>query len=233
MVDRIVRHRNGSGWFAVTPNATFPAKSLSAVAAGGGHTHTTIYVISNGSIYRADFGPSGVSSSPTAWVKASTGITSAFDVFVDPYDGRTAYATDTGAAAIKETTNGGQTWSPDAALTSIGTNNGEYRVSCPNGGGAGGSFDQSCLLSDVVFLPRSHWRFAVTFPGGIAFSRDDGHVWIPLRGIIDPIDRPYSAFFDRFFTTTGSVTGRSLFVGLRGRGIIRITADWAHLRLAP
>src|SRR5689334_5286587 len=72
--DRIVRRRSSSGWFAVTPNATFPAgpdtDSVSAVAAAGGHRSTIIYAISNGTIFRADFGPSGVSSDSRAWKPA-------------------------------------------------------------------------------------------------------------------------------------------------------------------
>jgi hypothetical protein len=92
-----------------------------------------------------------------------------------------------------------------------------------------------------MVFPREHLnhRFAVLVPGtGVAFSRDDGHNWIPIdittRGIpLQPIPtffQPRGAFYDdQPQPRTGHT---SLYVSLRDSGIVRIDAPFASLGMA-
>jgi hypothetical protein len=66
------------------------------------------------------------------------------------------------------------------------------------------------------------WQFAILHPGGVAMSRDGGTHWIPLPEVTSPIDRPFAGWFD-------NSRYPSLFVALRGHGVIRIRAPFATL----
>jgi hypothetical protein len=57
-------------------------------------------------------------------------------------------------------------------------------------------------------------RVATIYPGGVAFSRDGGHSWIPhdvtnAQPTEQPIELPHSAFYDPEPTSTQNAYGRS------------------------
>jgi hypothetical protein len=177
---------------------------------------------------------------------------------VNPYDPDELYATDLGdpdpsLRTIKVSRDGGNSWDPVPQLKDIATNYGEFDFDC-------GAFENrtdpslgQCSLTQIVFV-RSHpeIRFAVLYPGGLAFSRDGGNSWMPLNvtnaqpgslqpigllsvttaqpGADQPIERPVSAFYD---PQPNLATGNtSLFVALEGKGVKRVDAPFATLTAA-
>ena len=112
------------------------------------------------------------------------GVVPAFNLIVNPYDPGNLYIT--GSSAIFSSSNSGVDWIEESILGSIATNNGEFRYGCgqnfdPSANGGGTIFVDSCALNFIAFdAYRPEIRLAVTFPGGIAFSRDHGSHWIDL-----------------------------------------------------
>src|SRR5260370_36627782 len=88
---------------------------------------------------------------------------------------------------------------------------------------------------------------ALLSPGGVAFARDSGKHWIAIQGpwsygrsfssgpadlgSVFPFVLPYSGFYDD--TEDPIRHTSSLYVALRGRGIVRVDAPFAKLGVEP
>jgi len=188
----------------------------------------------------------------------------AYNLVVNPYDPNELYATDLGdpdpsVHTIKVSHDGGNSWDSVPQLKDVATNYGEFDFDC-GALGANGTYYQDkeifgdeCPLMQIVFV-RGHpeLRFAVLYPGGLAFSRDGGNSWMPLNvtnaqpgagqpigllniipvqpGDLQPVELPHSAFYDpQPNTSTGDT---SLFVALEGKGVKRVDAPFATLTTA-
>ena len=171
----------------------------------------------------------------------------AYNLFVNPYDPTELWAIDLGASpgAIKVSRDGGNSWKPVQQLKDIATNNGEFDFTCSadNSWGSAQSnyhdkdiFGNECPMTQMVFpAGQPQMRFAVLYPGGIAFSSDAGNSWIPLNATnaqasLQPIEMPQSAFYD---PTVNSVGDSSLYVALEGKGVKRIDAPFATMTSVP
>jgi len=101
-----------------------------------------------------------------------------------------------------------------------------------------------------MIFDRNHpnYRFALLSPGGAAFSRDSGKHWIAIQGpwsygrssgsgsgemtLPFPFVLPISGFYDDTEVVPTRHTS-SLYVALRGRGIVRVDAPFAKLGVGP
>ena len=249
--DRIVRNTTagsggGSGAWTDITFANFGPGWIGQIATAGGHSNTTIYVltsndpnvpvpIGNGQVWQGQIGPNG---KVPFWVPRSgvfpTLLLRGYNLFVNPYDPSELYATDLGDSTIKASRDGGQSWAPVPELKDIATNHGEFIFDCGDfafGSGGGGIFQAACPLVDVNFN-RDHpeIRVAALFPGGIAFSRDYGQHWIPLHvtnadpfgspPVYDLIEMPHSVFYDP--EPNVLTNAPSIYLAVQGRGVIRV-----------
>jgi hypothetical protein len=231
-----------SHWTIPPVSTFFSQGQVGAITTAGGHSSTTVYVLSNpnqptapGHIFKGQVNDS--TGTISSFTDISSGITKAYALFADPYDTKVLYAYDFGATQpdVKMTTNGGASWVEDPVLTVMATRWGEFRPFC---GWPGNPVITNpnlrrtayqCSLNDVVFV-RGHpeIRIAVFSDGLIAFSRDAGAHWINLVGATNAIDAPYSAFYD---TVNNPQTGApSLYVDLTGHSLIRIDTPFPTLQ---
>ncbi len=177
-----------------------------------------------------------------------SGLKKGQGLFANPYDPNELYVTDLGdiPPSIKSTSNGGQSWSPQTALTDIATNHGEFRVDCqPTNPRA--AFSGTCSLSGMAFDRQNpNIRVAALYPGGLAFSRDRGQHWIgldvtynapigyqfglkpglvPIRNLIE---YPQSVFYD----SQRDPKNPSIYMGLIGNSIKRVDGPFLTLQSA-
>jgi len=231
--ERIVRNLNSRDWTDLSPGLSFPANTIQALAASGGHRSLVVYLVkTDGTILKGKVESSGLVPA-TSWQNISAGIGRAMNISADPYHQDVLYVTDSAAQEILSSRVGpdGQVrWTPEPELKRIATNNGEFAFGCG---------DKSCPLQQVLFSDKApEMRVAILFPGGVAFSRDSGRHWIPItdqlsgfgqltnvRQLSDLIAHPYSGFFD---ADADLLRGHSsLYLALRGRGIVRLDGPFA------
>jgi len=247
-----------NGWTDLSPGQDFGPGQIGAIAVSGGHLSPTVYVLTSnnpatnyqgtgldkGMVLKGQIDSSG--SIPQWRAVPGAGkqtVTRAYNLIVNPYDPNEVYVTDLGDPAgrsIKVSRDGGDHWIPLPLLTDIATNHGEFQFTCGDftAFGPGGFEDRqifaaACPLTQMVFL-RDHpeIRVAVLYPGGVAFSRDGGHDWIPLdvthaQAAQQPIELPNSAFYDPQPNFLNGLT--SLYVALAGRGLKRVDGPFATL----
>jgi hypothetical protein len=168
----------------------------------------------------------------------------AYNLFVNPYDANELWAIDLGStpSAIKVSRDGGESWTPVPQLKDIATNYGEFDFTCgafangPSNYGDKEIFGNQCSMTEMLFPPGlPNVRFAVLYPGGVAFSGDGGKTWMPLNATnaqasAQPIELPQSAFYDPNVNAAGN---SSLYVALEGKGVKRIDAPFASLGSLP
>lgn len=243
-----------ASWFDISPAAQFGPGQVAGIYPSGGHGDTTVYVLTSnddtvnygngavqaGQVWKAQ---SRIIGEPiTSWINASGGsgnaLGRAYNVFVNPYDPSELYATDLGpSSGIKVSRDGGQSWTAIPQLKDIATNHGEFDFACGkfvNGPNYSilDPFGQECSLTSMVFPPgQPLLRFAVLYPGGLAFSRDSGTHWISLdvtnsASLPQLIEAPHTAFYDPSVNAAGN---SSLYVALAGRGVVRVDAPFATL----
>ncbi len=235
---------------------------IERVVTSGGHDNTVVYVLTSnwrnsgssltpafpGKVWKAQVQGDASTGMITSWTSASGQISNAeslgeaVNLIVDPYDPNFLYATDMGSQTIKTSSDGGQTWHDDTTLTAIATNNGEFTFGCGEFDTPSSSsfFKNHCALSGMSFdVDNPNIRVAALFPGGIAFSRDNGADWMPLEGglgqpILDtlpgaphPGGLPSSVFYDSF-----NSIDPSLYVALANRGVVRINGPFNTLEAA-
>ena len=235
----------------------FPGGHIGGIYASEGHTFLTVYVLTNnklpltewidpyqpGQIWTGTVDDDGFIRNWTlAMGQDPLTVSKAYNVFVNPFDPTELYAVDLGGATIDHTIkgsrDGGQTWAPIPTLKNIATNYGEFDFDCGDFG-AGTKyrdkqiFGNECPLADVVFVRDApEIRFAILYPGGVAFSRDYGVHWMPLnvthaKWWEQPIELPHSGFYDPLPNFGGDT---SLFIALEGKGVKRVTGPFPRLQ---
>jgi hypothetical protein len=253
-------------WNEMGGSEYFPPFGLSEVAVSGGIAHPTIYVLTTNSA-----SPSHPNKYPTlipgpgqvwktlvfgalpwhvlAFAPAFNGLVMAVSIFVNPYDPNELYATDLGDNTIKVSRDGGAHW-VRSDLTSIATNEGEFRIGCgfPQSETTGFVFfGGTCSLSGMSFDRRDpSIRVAATYPGGLALSRDGGAHWIALnvthnvsyttallpngRSILlrvwRPVEIPQSVFYD----DQVGIGTPSIYMALDGNSIKRVDGPFSSLQ---
>ena len=249
-------------WDLVTSGSpAFGPGMIGALRSSGGHDAPTLYVLttttasysgshySPGQVYKGQF----TAQSPTFtdhWLGASgygfnsNLLNTAYSLDVNPYDPNELYATDLGDGSIRVSRDGGLSWIPDPTLRDVATNHGEFDFDCGNFPfnlfaysryGDKELFGNQCPVMQVVFVrDKPEVRVAVLYPGGVAFSRDSGHHWIPLHVTHEvageqPILLPSSAFYDPTPNADSSNPNTDLFVSLEGRGLERVEGPFATL----
>jgi hypothetical protein len=251
-----------SSWVDISGSAPFGPGQVAGIYSSGGHSNTTVYVLSSnapginwdgtpyqpGHVYKGQSrsisrGGFMLSLPVTSWQPASgsgaSSLSQAYNLFVNSYDPNELWAIDLGSSpsAIKVSRDGGQSWTPKPQLKEFATNFGEFEFTC--GAFANGPsnyqdkeiFGNYCSMTQMVFPPQSEMRFAILYPGGVAFSNDAGETWIPLNGTNarpeeQPIELPASAFYDPTINLSGD---SSLYVALAGKGVKRLDAPFATL----
>lgn len=164
------------------------------------------------------------------------------NLFVDPYDPKNLYVTTRDSKSIRSSRDGGITWADEPDLNEVASNQGEFRM---------GEMSEYCSLERMIFV-RDHpnYRFALLIPGGVAFSRDSGKHWIAIQGpwsygrafssdksLPSTVDRAYpfvlpiNGFYDDTVDPIRHTS--SLYVSLKGRGIVRVDAAFAKLGVGP
>ncbi len=259
--DQIVRNQSAadqskaqSSWADTSPSTHFGPGQIAGIYPSGGHGNLTIYVLTsnNGGVSYSGYpwGPGQVwkgqsinGNAVTSWLPAmGTGLIRAYNLQINPYDPSELYAVDLGPPdpaqrSIKVSHDGGTTWNPVSVLKDISTNYGEFDFDSGNFSFGVNYFDKEifgnqCPLTDMVFLRDDpEIRFAALYPGGVAFSRDEGKHWMALDATDasashQPIELPQSAFYDPSINLFGN---SSLFVALQGKGLERIDAPYATL----
>lgn len=245
--DTIVRNIDPSpgtprNWVDIAPNNPFPQGSVVAVQGSNGHIGPTVYVLTFGSnlstnlkgVWKGIVSRSGTVPEGS-WKLMSNGLNNAINLFVSPYDPNHLYVSDLGDKQIKSSRDGGQTWQSEPVLTRIATRNGTFLFDCGRIDNYVETWHQgvsfvhryACPLNAMVFVrDRPEIRVAVLHPGGVAFSRDSGVNWITLP-VTERIDIPFGAFYD---TEINPLTNTpSLYIALRGRGVIRVDAPFNTL----
>jgi hypothetical protein len=165
-------------------------------------------------------------------------VSQAYSLFVNPFDATELYAVDLSDRTIKGSGDGGQTWAPIPILKDIATDYGEFDFDCSAFGGGTRYqdkqiFGNECPLADMVFVRDApEIRFAILYPGGVAFSRDYGVHWMPLnvthaKWWEQPIELPHSGFYDPLPNFSGDT---SLFIALEGKGVKRVTGPFSRLQ---
>jgi hypothetical protein len=239
-----------SSWKDISPTAQFGPGQVAGIFPSGGHTNLTLYVLTSndssipyssprarGQLWKGQSSQQEAISSWTSAMGTSPNqLIRAGYVFVNPYEPNELYAVDLGDStqdpAIKISRDGGQSWTTVPELKAIATNNGEYSFGCGNGSSIFGGINHKdkdilgneCSLAFMAFSRDApDIRVATLYPGGVAFSSDDGLSWTPLdvtnAGSSEPIELPISAFYDPRPNPDGT---SALYVALQGKGVKRV-----------
>jgi len=195
----------------------FPSDCLDVVQASGGHNSPVLYVGDPGD------GPNTSRSHTLALWKWAPGMASwqqivpspsqtsfgnaasqAIRFFIDPFNPNTIYLIDNNA--IKRSDDGGATWAVDTNLDNAVTENQQFAYT--------GDF---AVIKDMVFARgEKATRFAVGNAG--VFYTLNGANWFRLLSTTALPSHPVSAYFDPI----SDPCDRALYVGLDGRGILRV-----------
>ncbi len=175
--------------------------------------------------------------------------------YVNPFDPAELWAVDVAGGFVEVSRDSGNTWTPDFllagnpypnfALSNIATNRGEYVMGCNGSRGAGGAkygqsdpFANGCSVAWMafdVFHPKI--RVAGAGYGGIAFSRDNGHHWIPLdvtnnnHKLSNRLTKRVSGvYFDAETSIPGvDPSNQVIYAGLKGQSLIRVEGPFLTL----
>jgi hypothetical protein len=198
--------------FQQGPNFIAGMERVDIVQASGGHKHPVFYVGD------PDFSNSLWASGPSGWhqlVPARDGSAKiARRFFVNPFLHNEIYIID--ESAIKRSRDGGSHWEIDENLDRAVTENGRYRYDVTQISGNSNS-GINAVITDMIFVRGEATRFAVGNAG--VFVSLDGIHWQRLFSTRALPGRPASAYFDPI----SNPSDRALYVGLNGRGILRIS----------
>jgi hypothetical protein len=134
--------------------------------------------------------------------------------FANPFHRNEIYIID--EDAIKRSINGGRHWQVDENLDRAVTENGRYRYDVTQISGNSNS-GVNAVIMDMVFVRGEKTRFAVGNAG--VFVSLDGTHWQRLLSTRAVPGRPSAAYFDPI----SDPSDRALYVGMNGRGILRIS----------
>jgi len=195
----------GTAWTQMGNTLPGPPTGRFPIEASGSSSTPTFYlnlsVLGTPTLYSL----TGPLNNTATLTPLNSGLGSAGAFNVNPANPLELYAVDnSGAGAVKFSTNGGASWQTDTTLTTLVTQGGVY----PFENSAGGD------ITAFAFDPNSNTILAGTNFTGIYGSVDGGAHWFFLPGSQE-ISRVTSFFFD------GNNPGTS-FVGSYGRGIWQI-----------
>jgi hypothetical protein len=233
---------NGSSWVgaeAASAAGFFDSTTHGRVAriqSTGGIGNPVLWVGTTlGQLYKGAVTGGKVSAWQSVSGAATTAVGNAGAFFVNPYNANYAWTVDLGDSKIKATTTGGMSWNPAPALLNIATNNGEFRVGCCTQ--FEHMFSWTCSLAWMSFDPNEpNVVVAALYPGGVAYSNNNGQSWALVAG--ESLDStkapaaqrnllalPISVWYD----DGADSLRRAIYVGLHGRGLMRIDGDFDAL----
>lgn len=138
-------------------------------------------------------------------------------VFVNPYNANQIYALT--ATGVRVSTDGGNMWSNEVALTNAITGNGQYPLTGTFSGGNGANVQvgshavQLGTLSDMAFDLSNTTHVVAASPfTGVFYNKGDGR-WIDLRNGLPSVFTPVSSI---------AIFGNVVVVGMEGRGLWQI-----------
>jgi hypothetical protein len=196
---------------------------IDAVQASGGHTGPVLYAGDPANGPNDDtrhhyltlwkWTPPRLPRQRTVWQQivpspnsapAGKTASNAYRFYADPYNPNTIYIMDD--SAIKRSDDGGTTWQVDTSLDNAITENHRYSYTA----------DYS-VIKDMIFVRgEDKTRFAVGSAG--VFYTLDGTNWRRLLSTSALPSHPVAAYFDNI----SDPCDRALYVGLAGRGMLRI-----------
>lgn len=229
--DQVVRRLNGGEWVSLGP--TLPGDLMPQLATSGGHNHLVVWVRTGGFVYRGIVNSTG---QIPAWTRLSSPNMDVAMIWANPWNPDELWIEDDYNHVIDRgasTPSGGYVWTRVQDLTGyalgydprFGTNTLKLQRSEPDGS------TRLASLNHLFFpaLPNSPIRVASLGTGGVAVSHDAGNSWIPLSTL--PWDQwlahPWSTWLDPGSEDGGSQS--DLYIGLDGRGVIRVTAPFDTL----
>ena len=155
----------------------------------------------------------GPMDSTATYTALTNGISSVGSWGVSPANPLNLYATDFAAKRMVHTTDGGASWVPDNALTSLVTNSNQLRF-------FDGLFGAQTTAID--FDGNSNTILVGTAVNGLFASVDGGADWITVRGS-KAVSRPTNFFFDQL--------NNVVYAGSAGRGMWKIKLPSADLAI--
>jgi hypothetical protein len=202
---------------------SLPSATIETVQASGGHVSPVFYVGGQNikALWRWTSGMANwkqlVPSSDPA------GPQIAFRYFVDPYRPNIIFLLD--AANVLRSEDGGETWVVDTSLEQQLTSDHAIPITQVENSSEADKYIDT-LLNDMQFDPDDALtRFAVGCGG--AFFTVDGINWNRLYDTGALASRPTSCYYDAF----SNPCRRALYVGLSGRGILKLTQlPWGSLQ---
>ena len=213
---------NASQYGANLPSCGSNLTCIDAVQASGGHAGPVLYAGDpasgpNDTRYHYKtlwkWTPPRLPRQHSVWqqIVPSPGTTpagqtasNAYRFFVDPYNSNTIYILDD--SAIKRSDDGGATWQVDTSLDNAITEDHRYSYSA-----------DFAVIKDIIFVRgEDSTRFAVGSAG--VFYTLDARNWRRLLSTSALPSHPVAAYFDNI----SDPCDRALYVGLAGRGILRI-----------
>lgn len=187
-----------------------PSSKITQVQASGGHKTTVFYATDNSKLWRYPANSKGTAGTWQQLVPGN-GTTSARRFFVNPFDSKNIYIMD--STTIRRSDDGGITWTVDADLNKLLTENGSFKKNCVDNVWWG----TTCSFNDLVVDRRNpKHRFALGMAG--VFVTTDGVNWTRLLDTAALPSRPVSGFYDPYTDPSDP----SLYVACDGRGVLRI-----------
>jgi len=200
-----VTTNEGGAWTQMGPD--LPSGPTPAQLVASGPPASPTFYLLDGGLYRL----SGPLNGTATLTQIGAGLTSAANIAVKPSDPLQLYAVDLGGTpSVKKSINGGDSFTPDAAITNLATNNGFFALN-----GSGGSFVTAIGLDGA-----SSTVLVGTIDNGVFASVDGGQTWSQLSGSV-AISRATGFFFDE-------KTGKA-YTSSAGRGMWEIDLPHADL----
>ena len=172
-------------------------------------------VSGNPTLFRFQSGPIPTNGDPLtgSTLTQITGVSTAGAFAVNPTNPNQLYAADSGSQQMLRSTDGGATWTPDAALLNLVTQSGLF----PFNNGLGN------VVNSIAFDGNSSTVLVGTQTDGLYASVDGGADWITVRGSTG-VSRPVGFFFDE--------TRGTIFAASAGRGLWKVNLPHADLQIS-
>ncbi len=210
------------------------------VRAARGRLFVHVYVMSGDCIWRNQNQLWAITPGVTPWQRLDVNTPSecpgGFGIFaVDAGRPGRLYASCTGIdpPIMVRSTDGGNTWESDQALTALMTGPGVFvpKFDSPDDGATFGGVQPVMVAFDRL---DANLLLAGGYESGVFVSSDGGKGWALLTDPFTPeltgvphLPRPFYAYFDH----EGGGPVRAFYVGSVGRGVWRITPAHTNLRL--
>jgi hypothetical protein len=186
------------------------------VQAAGGHQATVFYVGGDGTLWRGTADAANWTPIvPSPVTPKSLGANVAVRFFVNPYQPNLIYLLD--SDHVKRSDDGGLTWHQDQSLETQLTWNAQIALSTNDLSSKVGDFFD-LILTDMQFDPNNPSLRIAVGEGGV-FLTTDGANWTRVLHTGALTGRPTNCFYDWMSVPSAP----ALYVGLAGRGLVKIT----------